>query len=172
MPSRGNKNSLVQPSKRADISPSSIKTVRTPETIGVATSQSTNSLGLSEQRGIQWRIKSPRRNLTGICPSPTGGGRLDDERTPKEKAAAELRAIKRKEWDPDASTNDNNLSFISRAGSIVSSTPSLERSIMKKKVQSDSPDSRDSHLQYETTNSNQQVVCRKGQPTAHLRRYS
>ena len=49
---------------------------------------------------------------------------------------------------------------------LLISTPSLERSIKKKKVQSNSPDSRDSDDQYETTNSNQQVVYRKGQPTA------
>ena len=82
------------------------------------------------------------------------------------KAAAELRASKRRGSDPNSSIDENNSNFLSGAGSSVSSTPSLERSIKKKKVQSDSPDSRTSDDQYETTNSNQQVVYRKGQPTA------
>ena len=50
MPLQGNMNSLVQPSKshtflykRTDESPSSIKTVHTPVTDEVGTSQSTNS---------------------------------------------------------------------------------------------------------------------------------
>ena len=43
-------------------------------------------------------------------------------------------------------------------GSSVSSTPSLERAIKKKKIQSDSP--------LVTMSSTQQVVYRKGQPTA------
>ena len=44
--------------------------------------------------------------------------------------------------------------------------PSLERAIKKKKVQSDSPDSRDSDENLATMSSTQQVVYRKGQPTA------
>ena len=51
-------------------------------------------------------------------------------------------------------------------GSSVSSTPSLERAIKKKVVQSDSPDSRDSDESLVTVSSTQRVVYRKGQPTA------
>ena len=61
---------------------------------------------------------------------------------------------------------NNNTSFLSGAGSLASSTPSLERSIKKKEVQSDSPGSRNSEYQHETAKSSQQVVYRKGQPTA------
>ena len=39
----------------------------------------------------------------------------DDDLSPEERAIAESRAIKRKGWDPDASTDDNNLSFKSSA---------------------------------------------------------
>ena len=45
-------------------------------------------------------------------------------------------------------------------------TPSLERSIKKMKVQSDSSDSRDSDYQHEAASSNQQMVYQKGQPIA------
>ena len=51
-------------------------------------------------------------------------------------------------------------------GSSVSSTPSLEKAIRKKKVQPDSPDSRDSDEPLVTMSSTQQVVYRKDQPTA------
>ena len=52
------------------------------------------------------------------------------------------------------------------AESSVSSTLSLERAIKKKKVQSDSPDSRASDEPLVTMSSTQQVVYRNGQPTA------
>ena len=82
----------------------------------------------------------------------------DDEKTPEEIAAAELRANRRRGYDPNSSLDENNTSFLSGVGSSVSSTPSLERAINKKKVQSES-DSDD-------PSSTQQVVYRKGQPTA------
>ena len=91
---------------------------------------------------------------------------FDDEKSPEEKAAADLRATRRRGYDPNLSIDENNSSFISGVGSFVSSTPSLERAIKKKKVQSDSPDSRDSDDQLVTMSSTQQVVYRKGQPTA------
>ena len=69
-------------------------------------------------------------------------------------------------YNPNLSIDENNSSFLSRVGSSVSSTPSLERAIKKKKVQSDSPDSRDSYEPLVTMSSTQQVVYRKGQPTA------
>ena len=69
-------------------------------------------------------------------------------------------------YDPNSSIDENNSSFLSGVGSSVSSTPSLERAIKKKKVQSDSPDSRDSDDQLVTMSSTQQVVSRKGQHTA------
>ena len=54
--------------------------------------------------------------------------------------------------------SSSDASFLSGIGSSVSSTPSLERAIKKKKIHSES-DSDDA-------NSTQQVVYRKGQPTA------
>ena len=56
----------------------------------------------------------------------------DDEKTPEEIAAAELRANRRRGYDPNSSLDENNTSFLSGVGSFVSSTPSLERAIKKK----------------------------------------
>ena len=61
-------------------------------------------------------------------------------------------------YDPNSSLDENDTTFLSGVGSSVSSTPSLERTVKKKKVQSES-DSDD-------PSSTQQVVYRKGQPTA------
>ena len=113
--------------KSTDASPS--RTTSTSVPSEVRTSQSTNSL-------------SPRYNESN---HPEEDDVIsDDEKTPEEIAAAELRA--------------DNTSFLSGVGSSVSSTPSLERAIKKKKIQSES-DSDD-------PSSTQQVVYRKGQPTA------
>ena len=79
-------------------------------------------------------------------------------KTPEEIAAADLRANRRRGYDPNSSFDEKNTSFISEVGSSVSSTPSLERAIKKKKVQSDSYS--------DEPRSSQQVVYRKGQPTA------
>ena len=62
----------------------------------------------------------------------------DDDKTPEEIASAELRANRRRGYDPNSSLDENNSSFLSGVGSSVSSTPSLERAIKKKKVQSES----------------------------------
>ena len=56
----------------------------------------------------------------------------DDEKTPEEIAAAELRANQRRGYDPNSSLDETNTSFLSGVGSFVSSTPSLERAIKKK----------------------------------------
>ena len=174
MPSQGNKNSLVQPSKshtflrkRTNKSPSSIKTVHTSVPVEVGTSQSTNSLSFRNNDQFNVESNPPDKTSREFVPLSEGEEDIfDDDRSPEEKAFVESCAIKRKGWDPDASTHDDNLSIKSRAESIASSTPSLERSIKKKKVQLESTDSRNSDDQYETTNSNQQVVNRNGQPTA------
>ena len=81
-----------------------------------------------------------------------------DERTPEGIAPAELRAYKRRGYDPNSSLDETNTSFLSGVGSFVSSTPSLERAIKKKKIYSESYS--------EDLSSTQQVVHRKGQPTA------
>ena len=53
----------------------------------------------------------------------------DDEKSPEEIAAAELRANRRRGYDPNSSLDGNNTSFLSGVGSSVSSTPSLERDL-------------------------------------------
>ena len=83
---------------------------------------------------------------------------FDDDKSPEEKAATDLRANWRRGYDPNSSLDENNTSFLSRVGSSVSSTPSLERAIKKKKVQSDSDS--------DEPRSTPQVVYRKGQSTA------
>ena len=84
---------------------------------------------------------------------------FDDEKTPEEIASAELRANRRRGYDPNLSLDKNNSSFLTGVESSVSSTPSLERTIKKKKVQSES-DSDD-------PSSTQQVVYRKANPLLH-----
>ena len=78
----------------------------------------------------------------------------DDDKSPAERAAADLRAIRRRGYDPNSSLDENNTSFLSGVGSSVSSTPSLERAIKKMKVQSESDS--------DEPRSTQQVVYRKG----------
>ena len=80
----------------------------------VRTSQSTNSLG-------------PRSNESN---HPEEDDVIsDDDKTPKERAAAELCANRRRGYDPNSSLYEINTSFLSGVGSSVSSTPSLERVI-------------------------------------------
>ena len=109
----------------------------------VRTSQSTNSLG-------------PRYNESN---HPEEDDVIsNDDRTPEEIASAELRANWRRGYDPNSSLDENNTSFLSGVGSSVSSTPSLERAIKKKKVQSE--------FDSDEPRSTQQVVYRKSQFTA------
>ena len=129
--------------------------------IEVRTSQSTNSL-------------SPRSNESNNDESdlPCEDSRkfvnhheedddiFDVDKSPEEKAAADLRANRRRGYDPNSSLDENNASFLSGVETFVSSTPSLKRAIKKKKVQSDSDS--------DERSSTQQVVYRKGQPTATL----
>ena len=127
--------------KSTDESPS--KTTSTSVPSEVRTSQSTNSL-------------NPRYNESN---HPEEDDVIsDDEKTPEEIAAAELRANRRRGYGPNSSLDENNTSFLPGVESSVSSTPSLERAVKKKKIQSES-DSDD-------PSSTQQVVYCKGQPTA------
>ena len=89
----------------------------------VRTSQSTNSLS-------PWSNKSNHPEEDDDI--------SDDDKSPEEKAAADFRANRRRGYDPNSSLDENNTSFLSGVGSSVSSIPSLERAIKKKKVQSDS----------------------------------
>ena len=107
--------------KSADESPSRTTSPSVPSE--VRTSQSTPSL-------------NPRYNESN---HPEEDDVIsNDERTPEEIAAAELRANRRRGYDPNSSLDENNTSFLTGVGSSVSSTPSLERAIKKKKVQSES----------------------------------
>ena len=128
--------------KSRDGSPS-FKTTSTSVPSEVRTSQSTTSL-------------NPRYNESN---HPEEDDVIsDDEKKPEEIAAAELRANRRRGYDPNSSIDEINTSFLSGVESSVSSTPSLERAFKKKKIQSDSDSDEPS--------STQQVVYRKGQPTA------
>ena len=83
----------------------------------VRTSQSTNSL-------------SPRSNESN---HPEEDDDISDvDKTPEEKAAADLRATWRRGYDPNSSLDQNNTSYLSGVGSSVFLTPSLERAIKKK----------------------------------------
>ena len=107
--------------KSTDESPS--KTTSTSVPSEVRTSQSTNFL-------------NPRYNESN---HPEEDDVIsDDDKTPEEIASAELRANRRRGYDPNSSLNENNTSFLSGVGSSVSSTPSLERAIEKKKIHSES----------------------------------
>ena len=122
--------------KSTDESPS-FKTTSTSVPSDVRSSQSTNSL-------------SPRSNESN---HPEEDDVIsDDDKTPEERAAN-----RRRGYDPNSSLDENNTSFLSVVGSSVSSTPSLERAIKKKKVSDSDSDE---------PSSTQQVVHRKGQPTA------
>ena len=126
--------------KSTDESPS-FKTASTSVPSEVRTSQSTNLL-------------SPRSNEST---HPEEDNDIpDDDKTPEEKAAAELPPIGAGGMIPIH--DENNTSLLSGVGSSISSTPSLEKAIKKKKVQSDSNS--------DEPRSTQQVVYRKGQPTA------
>ena len=101
--------------KSTDESPS-FKTTSTSVPSEVRTSQSTNSL-------------SPRSNESN---HPEEDDVIsDDDKTPEEIASAELCANRRRGYDPNSSIDENNTSFHSGVGSLVSSTPSLERAIKK-----------------------------------------
>ena len=149
MPSQSSKSPLAPSTKThsslrksTDESPL-IKTTSTFLPGEVRTSQSTKSL-------------SPRSNQSNH--PEEDDDIFHDDKSPEEKAAADLRANQRRGYDPNSSLGENNTSFLLGVGSSVFSTSSLERAIKKKKVQSDSDSDKPS--------STQQVVYRKGQPTA------
>ena len=90
--------------KSTDESPS--KTTSTSVPSEVRTSQSTNSL-------------NPRYNESN---HPEEDDVIsDDEKTPEEIASAELRANRRRRYDPNSSLDENNTSFLSGVGPSVSS---------------------------------------------------
>ena len=103
--------------KNTDESPSKRTSTSVPSE--VRTSQFTNSLS-------PWSNESNHPEEDDVI--------FDDEKNPEEIAAAELRINRRRGYDPNSSLDENNTSSLSGVGSSVSSTPSLERAIKKKKV--------------------------------------
>ena len=131
------------------------------------TSQSTNSLSPRSNEFLNGESDLPGEDSREFVNLPEDEDDIfDDDKFPKERVAADLRASKRRGYDPNSSIDKNNSSFLSGVGSSVSSTPSLERAVKKKKVRSDSPDSRNSDEPVVIMSSTQQFVYRKGQPTA------
>ena len=83
----------------------------------------------------------------------------DDDKSPEEKAAAELRANRRRGYDPNSSFDENNTSFLPFGSGIICLLYSLTRESYQKE---EGPADSDS----DEPSSTQQVVYREGQPTA------
>ena len=168
MPSQRSKSPLASSSKTHTFLQKStgesplIKTTRTSVPVEVRTSQSTNSLSPRSNESINNESDLPGEDSLEYVNHPEDEDDIfDDDKAPEERAAADLRASRRRGYDPNSSLDENDTSFLTGVGSSISSTPSLERAI-KKKVQLDS----DSDEPLVTMSSTQQVVYRKGQPTA------
>ena len=165
MPSQCCKSPLVSPSKPHTFLRKStgesplIKTTRTSVPVEVRTSQSTNSLSPRSNESNNNESDLPGEDSREFVNHPEDeDGIIYDHKSPEEKATADLRATRREGYDPNPSLDENNTSFLSGVGSSVSFTRSLERTIKKKKVPSDSDS--------DGPSSTQQVVYRNGQPTA------
>ena len=142
MPSQGSKSPLAPSAKthsflRESTDESSlIKTTRTSVPVEVRTSQSTNSLSSRSNESNHNESDLPGDESREFVNHPEDEDDIfDDDKSPEEKAAADLRANRRRGYDPNSSLDGNNSSFLSGVGSSVSSTPSLERAIKKMKVQ-------------------------------------
>ena len=163
MPLRGSKSPLAPSSK-----PHTFLHNSTGESPLIKTTRACVPVEPSEQRVSWQRIWSSRWRFTGIRQSSWGWGQYLRWRQilRRESSRWSSRQSAQGGYDPNSSIDENNSSFLSGVGSSVSSTPSHEKAIRKKKVQSDSPDSRDSDEPLVTMSSTQQVLYRKGQPTA------
>ena len=102
--------------------------------VDVRTSQFTNSLSPRSNESNNDESDLPDEDSREFVNHPGDDDISDDDKSPEEKAAADLRANRRRGYDPNSSLDENNTSFLSGVGSSVSSTPSLERAIKKKKV--------------------------------------
>ena len=126
--------------------------------VEVRTSQSTSSISQSNESNNS-ESDLPGEDTREFVNHPEDEDAIFyEDKSHEEKAAANLRASRRRRYDPNSPLDENNTSFLSGVGSSASLTPSLERAIKKKKVQSDSDS--------DESSSTQQVVYRKGQPTA------
>ena len=165
MPSHGSKSPLAPSSKphtflRKSTGESPLtKTTRASVPVEVRTSP-TNSLSHRSNESNHDESDIPGEDSRDFVNHPEDEDDIfDDDKSLEEKAAADLRASRRRGYDPNSSLDETNSRFLSGVGSSVSSTPSLERAIKKKKkVQLDSDSDEPS--------STQQIVYRKGQPTA------
>ena len=121
MPSQSSKSPLVPPSKphtflrkSTDESPS--KTTSTSVPVEVRTSQSTNSLSLRSKEFHIDESDLPCEDSREFVNHPEDEDEIfDDDKTPEEKAAADLCASKRRRYDPNPSIDENNSSFLSGA---------------------------------------------------------
>ena len=141
------------------------------------TTQSTNSLSLRNKEFHNHGSDLPDENSWESVNHPEDEKDIfDDEDKPEEEASAELRASKRRGYDSNSSIDENDSNFLSGAESFVSSTPSIKRSVKKKKVQSDFPDFRKIDDQLVTMCTNSAGCVPKGPTHRHtnppLRRLS
>ena len=132
MPSQGSKSPLAPSSKphtflRKGTGESPlIKTTRTSVPVEVRTSQSTNSLSPWSNESNNEESDLPCEDSRELVNHPEDeDDSFDDDKSSEEKAAADLRASRRKGYDPNSSLDENNSSVLSGVGSSVSSTPSL-----------------------------------------------
>ena len=83
----------------------------------VRTSQSTNSLRPWSNQSINDASDLPGDDSREFVNHPEDEGDIfDDDKSPEEKAAADLRAIWRRGYYPNSSLDENNTSFLSGIG--------------------------------------------------------
>ena len=145
MPSQSSKSPLAPSTKTHSFLRKStgesplIKTTRTSVPFELRTSQSTNSLSPRSNESNNNKSDLPCEDSREFFNHPEEDDDIsEDDKSPEEKAAADLCATRRRGYNPNSSLDENNTSFLSGVGSSESSTPSHERAINKKKVQSDS----------------------------------
>ena len=130
MPSQGTKSPLAPSTKTHSFLRKSmgesplIKITRTSVPVKVRTSQSTNLLSPRSNESNNNESDLPGEDSRVFVNHPEDEDDIfDDEKSPEEKAAADLRANRRRGYDPNSSLDENNTSFLSGVGSSVSSNP-------------------------------------------------
>ena len=125
MPSQGSKSPRLVPRSKPHTflrqstgeSPL-LKTTRALVPVEVRTFQSTNSLGLRYAEFLNDESDLPDEDsLEFVNRLEDEDDSFDDNKTPEEKAAADLRASRRRGYDPNSLIDENNSSFLSGAGS-------------------------------------------------------
>ena len=91
-----------------------IKTTRTSVPVEVRTSQFANSLSPRSNESIDCESDLPGEDLREFVNHPEDeDGIFNDDKSPEERAAADLRASRRRGYDPNSSLDENNSSFLS-----------------------------------------------------------